>query len=72
MARAARYDLRRLDAVEELPSGELRVPARLAKVGVLVYEDAEGNSWGELVPEETLFSADSMATARGTSCGLSA
>lgn len=30
-----------------------------------MYEDAEGNSWGELVPEETLFSADSMATARG-------
>jgi len=65
VARAARYDLHRLDAVEELPSGELRVPARLAKVGVLTYEDAEGNTWGELVPDETLFAADSMASARG-------
>lgn len=65
VARAARYDLHRLDGVEELPSGELRVPARLAKVGVLTYEDAEGNTWGELVPDETLFAADSMASARG-------
>lgn len=65
MARATRYDTHRLDAVEVTPSGALRVPARLARVGVLAYQDGEGNTWGELVPPETLFAADSMATARG-------
>lgn len=65
MARASRYDLTRLDAVERTPDGELRIPARLAKVGVLTYEDSDGNAWGELVPAETLFAADSMASMRG-------
>ena len=65
MARASRYDLTRLDAVERTPDGELRIPARLAKVGVLTYEDSDGNAWGELVPAETLFAADSIATMRG-------
>jgi hypothetical protein len=65
VARATRYDTHRLDAVEVTPSGALRVPARLARVGVLTYQDSEGNTWGELVPPETLFAADSMATARG-------
>jgi len=41
------------------------VPARVAKVGVLRYQDADGNTWGELVPEGTLFAADSMATLCG-------
>ena len=41
------------------------MPARVAKVGVLRYRDADGNEWGELVPESTLFAADSMATLRG-------
>lgn len=63
-ARHTRYDLHRLDAAEVLASGALRVPARVARVGVLEYTDADGNTWGELVPEETLFSADSMATLR--------
>lgn len=65
MTRAQRYDTHRLDAVEVLPSGALRVPARLARVGVLTYQDADGNTWGEFVPPETLFAADSMASARG-------
>lgn len=65
MPRASRYDLARLDAVEVTPDGELRIPARLARVGVLTYEDGEGNTWGELVPAETLFAADSIASMRG-------
>jgi hypothetical protein len=65
MARAARYDLHRLDAVEVTASGALRVPARLARVGVLVYDDGAGNTWGEFVPPDTLFAADSLATMRG-------
>lgn len=41
------------------------MPARVAKVGVLRYADADGNTWGELVPESTLFDPGSMATLRG-------
>ena len=63
--RAVRFDLARLDAPQELPDGSLRVPARVAKVGVLTYTDGEGNSWGELVPPETLFDSASMASLRG-------
>lgn len=63
-ARHTRYDLHRLDAAEKLASGALRIGARVAKVGVLDYTDADGNTWGELVPPETLFAADSMATLR--------
>lgn len=63
--RATRFDLARLDAPQELPDGSLRVPARVAKVGVLTYTDGEGNSWGELVPPETLFDSASMASLRG-------
>ena len=54
-----------MDAPEVLPSGALRVPARVAKVGVLEYSDGQGNTWGELVPEETLFDPSSMGTLRG-------
>lgn len=65
MARVQRIDLHRLDGPEVLPSGDLRVPARVARVGVLRYADAQGNTWGELVPESTLFDPASMATLRG-------
>jgi hypothetical protein len=65
MARAQRFDLHRLDGPEVLPSGALRVPARVAKIGVLRYQDSDGNTWGELVPPETLFDPASMATLRG-------
>lgn len=65
MTRASRCDTHRLDAVEVTASGALRVPARVARVGVLTYTDDEGNTWGEFVPEGTLFAADSMATLRG-------
>lgn len=65
MPRVIRHDLHRLDAVEVTASGALRVPARLARVGVLPYEDGQGGAWGELVPPETLFDPASLATARG-------
>lgn len=65
MARVSRFDLHRLDAVEVTASGALRVPARLARIGVLVYDDGKGNTWGELVPDTTLFDAGSLATMAG-------
>ena len=67
-ARHTRYDLHRLDAAEKLASGALRVPARVARVGVLDYSDGQGNTWGELVPEETLFDPSSMGTLRAAAC----
>lgn len=65
MARVTRCDLSRLDAIETTADGELRIPARLARVGVLTYEDADGTTWGEFVPPETLFAPDSIASMRG-------
>ena len=60
-----RYDLNRMDGIEEMPDGTLRIPARVAKVGVLRYEDGAGKSWGELVTPEVLFDPASMSTLRG-------
>jgi len=60
-----RYDLHRMDGIEEMPDGTLRIPARVAKVGVLQYTDGAGKSWGELVTPEVLFDPESMATLRG-------
>lgn len=60
-----RYDLHRMDGIEEMPDGTLRIPARVAKVGVLRYEDGAGKSWGELVTPDVLFDPESMATLRG-------
>lgn len=63
--RAIRMDLSRFDGVEPSPGGGLRIPAVVTRVGVLEYEDAEGNRWGELRPEEEVFAEDSLATLRG-------
>lgn len=65
-ARVIRMDLSRLDGlVETAPGGGLRIPAAVTRVGVLEYEDAEGNRWGELRPAEEVFAEDSLATLRG-------
>lgn len=64
-ARAIRMDLSRFDGVEPSPGGGLRIPAAVTRVGVLEYEDAEGNRWGELRPEEEVFAEASLATLRG-------
>lgn len=50
--------------MQETPSGGLRIPARVTRVGVLQYSDAEGNTWGELRPSEEVFAEDSLATLR--------
>ena len=41
-------------------TGFLKVDARLARIGVQIYGDAEGNRWGELRTEDEVFSEDSM------------
>jgi len=64
-ARAIRMDLSRFDGVEPTPGGGLRIPAAVTRVGVLEYEDAEGNRWGEFRPADEVFAEDSLATLRG-------
>jgi hypothetical protein len=41
-------------------TGFLKVDARLARIGVQIYGDAEGNRWGELRTEDEVFNTDSM------------
>lgn len=64
MARAYRTDFGTLGSVQKTPSGGLRVPGVVAREGVLRYSDG-AREWGEYVPRETLFDADSLATLRG-------
>ena len=58
----------RLDAstLRELPNGHLEVDGRGARVGLYTYHDDKGAPFVELVPPETLFDADSLATIPGT------
>jgi uncharacterized protein len=63
-----RYDLSRLQApkVEKLPTGGVRVPARLTRVGVFDYRQPDGTVRRELRPAEEVFDAaslDSLADA---------
>lgn len=64
-ARAIRMDLNRFDGVEPSPGGGLRIPAAVTRVGVLEYEDADGQRWGELRPADEVFAPESLATLRG-------
>lgn len=63
-----RYDLSRLQSakVEKLPTGGIRVPASLTRVGVLDYRNPDGTVRRELRPAEEVFdqaSLDSLADA---------
>ena len=64
MKRVARVDVGTTGAVEKTPLGGIRVLGNIARVGVLPYEDRDGNRWNEFVPAETLFDAASHATLR--------
>lgn len=64
MKRVARLDVGTTGAVERTPQGGIRVPAYVAKVGVLAYEDTEGRKWREFVPPETAFDPESLRTLR--------
>ncbi len=59
---ALHTDPRRSDGVlmHETPEGFLRADARPARIGVLEYQDAEGNRWGELRTPGEVFSEDSL------------
>lgn len=65
MPRTVRLDVGDLGSVEKTPSGGLRIPASIARTGVLRYRDLAGREWGELVPPDVLFDTESMAGLRG-------
>lgn len=48
----------------ETPEGYLRVEGRISGVGVYEYEDAEGNTWGELRLPEHVFDEESIDSFR--------
>lgn len=52
--------LGRVDKLERTPTGGIRVPARVSRTGVLVYQNADGSSFREYRPEAEAFSADSL------------
>jgi hypothetical protein len=64
MERVRRLDFGSLGGAERTPQGGLRAPATVARTGVLRYSDGT-REWGELVPPETLFEPESLATLRG-------
>jgi hypothetical protein len=59
-----RYDAGTLGTVEATPSGGIKVPAYLTRVGVFTYRDNAGGVRRELRLPEEVFSEDSLATLR--------
>jgi hypothetical protein len=58
--RGPRYDAGRLGKVERTPTGGVRIPARVARAGVLTYRNADGTTRREYRPPEEVFHADSL------------
>jgi hypothetical protein len=57
------FDPERKDGVlahVDASTGFLRADARLTRVGVFTYGDAEGNTWGELRTEDEVFNEDAL------------
>lgn len=60
-----RYDtFKKLDGVEVLPTGFLRIPIFAARTGIQLYRDKEGNVLREYRPKEEVFSAKTMSSLR--------
>lgn len=64
MAEVNRYDFSRLDNVERTPSGGLRIPANLTRVGVFTYRFPDGSVRRELRHPDHVFKEDSLKTLR--------
>jgi uncharacterized protein len=59
-----RCDFAKIGSVVRTDEGYLQGSAPIAKVGVMTYVRADGSTFREFVPAETLFNEDSMATMR--------
>jgi hypothetical protein len=66
MARVQRTEISRLDEIERLATGAIRVPATPTRVGVLEYSDAAGKTWREYRPAEEVFAPDSLTSLRSS------
>jgi hypothetical protein len=58
--RAIRYDAGRLGKAVRTPTGGVRIPARLARVGVLTYRNPDGTTRREYRPPEEVFHTDAL------------
>src|SRR4029077_17174472 len=62
--RAQRFDVGTLGEIERTHQGGIRVPAHIAKVGILPYEDATGRRWKELHPPASAFDPGALKSLR--------
>lgn len=60
--RAMRFDAGAIGKLERTPTGGIRVPARVTREGVLVYQRADGTTIRELRPADEVFREDSLAS----------
>ena len=60
-----RLDAGTVASVRRTPQGGLRVDARLTRVGVLTYRNADGTARREFRPPEEVFAATSLDSLRG-------
>ena len=60
--KVARYDSGKLDKATRTPSGGIKVPATITRIGVLRYRMADGSERFELRPPEEVFAADSLSS----------
>lgn len=60
-----RLDAGTVSSVRRTPQGGLRVDARLTRVGVLDYRNADGSVRREFRPPDEVFKAESLDTLRG-------
>lgn len=62
LASSWRFDAGTLGKLERTPTGGVRVPARVTRSGVLVYQRADGTQIREWRPPEEVFHEDSLRT----------
>jgi hypothetical protein len=62
---ALRLDFGRVRSTERTPTGGLRVPSFLTRVGIFTYKRTDGTVSRELRPPEEVFHPESMASIRG-------
>lgn len=55
-----RFDVGRLGRVERTPTGGVRIPASLARTGVLLYQNPDGSTRREYRPADEVFHADAL------------
>jgi hypothetical protein len=60
-----RFDTFKLDKVEVLPSGGIKIPARISRTGIQVYHDENGKAIREYRPPEEVFSKATLDSFKG-------